>query len=110
MGIRGRSERPLEIVELFEVDKLRNELGQYDDALVPLGEFGANVEYFTGSRFAYFKTLGYNRPIQITMYRPTIQFDKVYYMGREIEVKSIAEDKANRNIVVILGDIVDAES
>lgn len=94
------------MVELFSTKRTKNELRQYVDTMTSLGEFGAHVEYFTGSRFAYFKTLGYNYPVQITMYRPDMSFDAMRIKGEKVEIKSLTEDAGNRYKIVILGDII----
>lgn len=107
MGIRGKGNRALDTVELFKSVRVKNDIGKNVDTMLPVGSFGANVEHFTGSRFAYFKTLGYNHPVQITMYRPDIEFAEMRLNGSKVEIKSVTEDKENRNKIIILGDIVD---
>ena len=114
MGIKTkgsiRSRRLRELVELFEAVKSFDEFGEITEELQSLGQYSADVEEVVGSRLAYYQSLGFSHPLNITIRQPEKDFDAVAYNGRMLKISSNTPDAENREYLKIVADYTDDEA
>lgn len=106
MGIRGASARYNDRVELFVDTTTIDKYGKPVNVRASIGVVSASIEWLAGSRFAYFQSLGYSRPVVVRLWARKERFDAMVWNGLEIQVKDLAVDKENRNKTIVTGDVV----
>lgn len=108
MGFRSKgricSRRMREQIELYKVERGKDEFGKWIEVNVCLECVAADVIETGGERFEYYRGLGYSHPLTITIWKPDYRFDKVKYKGKWITVINMIEHRENRDLIVMTAD------
>lgn len=92
-------------VTLLRHDTSNDDYGGEKTQPVEVVEVHVAISEETGARKEWFKTIGYNRPVAVRMYKVSQEWDAIRWQNEVIVVKSKVEDEDNSLILNITGDI-----